>query len=260
MDSNITQHFRKSEIPFLKYCTGLVKTVIDEYRPVLTFFLNPRQVYLLSVIANGYNEVHYDFFGGYSGAEMKRGIIFPPYYCPQISDFQLVLINVKYPVKFARLRHSQILGALMGTGIKRTVIGDILTDGRRWQFLTIKTMRDYLWFQIDRIGKVRVKLQPIALDRIVTPLNDWRDRYVVVSSLRIDNIIAVGFNVSRKIAKSLVKHGRVRLNWVEFDRPDFLLDNHDILSVRQYGRIRIKSLQGRSKKGKLKVIISIIKK
>lgn len=260
MNQNIAQHFRKGEIPFLKYCTDLVDTVIDEYRPVLTSFFNPRQVYLLSVIANSYNEVNYKFFGGYSKAEMKRGLIFPSYYHPQINDFQLVLINVKYPIKFANLRHSQILGALMGAGIKRSVIGDILTDGKHWQFLTTKAMKDYLLFQISRVGRVKVKLQPISLDQIITPQNDWQDKYAVVSSLRIDNIISISFNVSRRIAKSLVKHGRVRLNWEEFERPDFSLGKHDILSVRQYGRIRIKSLHGRSRKGKLKVIISIIKK
>ena len=260
MNSNLYQHFRKSERPFIDYVGGLVSRSVGEYRPILTHFLNPRQCYILQVVVNGSGDIQIKFSGGYPDAEMKRALIFPRYFKPKLSDFNLALVQVKYPLKFVNLRHSQILGTLMSCGIERKVVGDIVTDGRHWQFWVEKSLLSYLLVQIHQINRNRVKLIQVSVQKMVHPRSDWRNQFVVISSLRIDNVIATSFNLSRQRAKSLVKHGRVRLNWGTFDQPDGLLQPGDILSIRHFGRVKIRNLNGKSKKGKLKVVISIIKK
>ncbi|UQS86440.1 YlmH/Sll1252 family protein [Nicoliella spurrieriana] len=238
----------------------LVSQTITEYRPILTSFLNPRQMYLLQIIVNSYEDVKVSYFGGLHNSEMKRALIYPSYFEPNDSDFKLCLFEIKYPTKFANLHHGQILGTLMGSGIERNVIGDILFDGVRWQFVTEEEMQIYLEGQIDRIGKIKVDLQKLPINKIIEPLDEWKEVNTTVSSLRIDNVISKGFNISRNIAKDLVKHGKIHLNWGEFDRPDYELEINDVLSVRGYGRLRVSQVLGVSRRNKLRISLSILKK
>lgn len=260
MNGNLFQHFRPSERPLLKRFDQLVNESRNQYRPVVTMFLNPRERYMLNVIVNGYSAVHVDFNGGYDGAEMQRAIISPSYFNPQLTDFKLVLFQVEYPIKFSLLRHSQILGSLMGSGIKRNVIGDVITDGKQWQFIADANLQNYLIEQINRMGHVKVELKTISFNSILHPRNDWQPANLVVSSLRIDNVIAEAFHLSRQNAKALIKHGKVRLNWEEFERPDFDCQVSDVLSIRHHGRIKVKALNGQTRKAKDKITILMIKK
>lgn len=260
MNQNVLQHFRKDEAPYLDYCSGLCNQALNQYRPILTSFLNPRQVYLLTVITNSYSGINVKFFGGHLNAEMKRGLIYPEYFQPTNRDFKITLFGIKYPSKFVHLKHSQILGTLMSSGIKRNVIGDIDTDDHQWQFFTKSSMATYLKFQITKINRNRVMLQALPLSDAIEPTNDWQDKYSVVVSLRLDAIISAGFNVSRNQSKDLIKHNHVRLNWELVNQPNLDVQINDILSVRQYGRLKLKTVKGRSRKGKLRIVISVIKK
>lgn len=260
MNRNVLQHFRKEEAPYLDYCNGLCQQARNQYRPILTHFLNPRQSYMLRVITNSYNDLHLKLFGGYAGAEMLRAIIFPKYFTPSNKDFEIILAKVNYPIKFSHLKHSQILGTLMSSGIKRNVIGDIITDGVHWQFFAERPMLTFLKFQIRRINRNRVSLSFLPLSQAIFPKDDWQNEFKVVASLRVDTIISAGFNISRAQSKSLVTHNHVKINWAVINRPNDLVKVHDILSIRQYGRLKIENIKGRSKKNKLKITLSVINK
>lgn len=155
MNKNIEQHFRKEEVPFIDSCADLIDESINQYRPILTKFLNPRQVYILTTLVNRQSDLSAAFFGGYPNSEMKRGLIYPEYFEPSEDDYQVKLFEIRYPVKFSKLRHSKILGTLLGSGVERSTIGDILTDGTRWQFLCTREIADFLKMQISSIGKTR---------------------------------------------------------------------------------------------------------
>ncbi len=59
VDSNISQHYRQAELPFLESIDNLSGKVANEYRPILTDFLNPRQLYILETIVNRYEGVSF---------------------------------------------------------------------------------------------------------------------------------------------------------------------------------------------------------
>ncbi|WP_220729836.1 YlmH family RNA-binding protein [Apilactobacillus zhangqiuensis] len=260
MDKNIEQHFRKEEVPFIDSCADLIDESINQYRPILTKFLNPRQVYILTTLVNRHSDLSVAFFGGYPNSEMKRGLIYPEYFEPSEDDYQVKLFEIRYPVKFSKLRHSKILGTLLGSGVERSTIGDILTDGTRWQLLCTREIADFLKMQINSVGKTKVSLIETKFSDVITPENEWRDESTTLSSFRMDNLISEGFNISRNDAKELVSHQKVHLNWAVNSRPDYEITTHDIVSVRRFGRIRIKRQEGQTKKGKYRAIISVLKK
>ena len=81
-----------------------------------------------------------------------------------------------------------------------------------------------------------------------------------VSSLRLDTLIAGVYNLSRKHVKDLLGSGKVVLNWMNIEKPDVEVAEHDIVSVRGYGRFRLNELQGVSNKGKIRVKTDVLKK
>ncbi|KRK37876.1 RNA-binding protein [Levilactobacillus parabrevis] len=259
MDENVTQHFRPDEAPFIDAVGGWLQQVADEYRPVLTHFLNPRQVYIATTLAHR-ADVKVQFSGGHKMAEMQRALFFPDYYEPEEKDFELTLLRVDYPVKFATLHHSQILGTLLGSGIEREILGDILTDGETWQVVTESSMADYLTGQVDHIGRVKSRLVVSDFAALIQPLDEWEAESATLSSLRLDNIVGTGFHLSRHRAKELIEGNHVRVNWTETIKPDYELDVADIVSVRGFGRVRLDEIAGRTKKEKIRVTLAVLKK
>ena len=112
MDSNILQHFRKDEEPLISQLSDYIMQAENEYRPILTHFLNPREQYIAQSLIHKNQDVKVSFSGGYENAERKRAIFYPSYYEVQDDDFNLELIMIKYPVKFTSLTHGQILVTL----------------------------------------------------------------------------------------------------------------------------------------------------
>lgn len=258
-NQNIKQHFRPDEGPLIDELQDQLATSQSQYRPVLTAFMNPRQRYIARTLANGMDNVKMAEFGGYPGAEMQRILFYPDYFHPQASDFEIQALQVDYPTKFAELQHRQIMGTLLGEGLDRASFGDIVTDGEQiWQTLLTKQMAHYTRLNIDHVGKIKVKWLPIDFEQLVTPHDDWEELNTTVSSLRLDTIVAAGFNYSRNRAKQLIEHQLVQLNWEVMDRPDYPMVVHDILSVRHAGRIRIDQVGTITRKGKQRITLSVI--
>lgn len=256
----VYQHFRKEEQPFIDSAQSWITQAEETYTPYLTDFLDPRQQYILEMLVGKKGEIHVQFYGGYEAAERKRAIICPEYFSPTQSDFEMELTEVVYPSKFANLTHGKILGTLIGTGMKRELFGDILSDGTRWQFLLASNIASYVHSQITKIGKVSVRLESRTYTDLLTPIDDWTIVHDTVSSLRLDTVIAAIYNISRQRAKELVTGGKVKLNWAVFERPDFELGLLDIVSIRGYGRIQIKAIEGKSKKDKWRVEFGVLYK
>lgn len=258
MEENIKQHFRPNEAPFIDQVTDWINTTLGQYRPVLTSFLNPRQRYIAQTLVNREDGVKLKSDGGWSGAEMQRLLFYPSYYQPTTADFELTVLEVNYPIKFIELHHRQIMGTLIGEGLERNAFGDILGDNGRWQVVVSETMAKYLRTNIHHIGRAKIKWDSVTEDEVLHPVEEWEELATTVSSLRLDSIVAAGFNYSRNRAKQLVEHGQVRLNWEEVIRPDEEVVVHDLISVRHGGRIRVDADNGQTRKNKEKVVLSVV--
>lgn len=259
VEANISQHFRADERQFIDQISDDIAIAINQYRPVLTDFLNPRQLYIAHTLVNREDQLKMRSWGGYPHAEMQKLLIFPDYYQPSVDDFQINYFQIDYPTKFAELQHRQILGTLMGTGLTRQAFGDILNSENIWQIVVNSAIAPLIHQEMDRVGKVHVKMKPIASEQVIRPESDWESFSTTVSSLRLDTVIARVFNYSRNRTKEMIEHGLVRVNWEEIDRPDYQLAVKDLISVRHGGRIQLLETSGRNRKGHLRVSLQMIK-
>ena len=260
MGNGVEQHFRKEELSFLKQVEEWVEEVRLQYAPVLTNYLDPRQQFIVEAIVGQYDDVRYYFDGGYIDAERKRCMICPEYYEPTSEDFENALFHIQYPKKFATLGHGKILGSLMSLGFDRSLIGDIISNGEDWQLFCAQNMKEYIRQQLEKIGKVAVRLEEVDYTKLIVPVDHWTAVQTVVSSLRLDTVIASVFNVSRQRSKEMIESGKVKVNWTEENRPDFMLEILDIVSIRGYGRLQIQKIEGRTKKDKIKVELGLLEK
>ncbi|WP_373819991.1 S4 domain-containing protein, partial [Weissella soli] len=105
-----------------------------------------------------------------------------------------------------------------------------------------------------------VRFIDTPFEQVIATTEDWETSSLTVSSLRLDTIVANGYNISRTHAKELVERGAVRVNWTDIDRPDFMLAVNDLISVRKFGRLRLMAENGLTKKDKWRVEMAVIKK
>lgn len=255
---NIYQHFREDEESFIEQVLDWIAQVNNQYTPYLTSFLNPRQLYIATSIIGQYEELNYTSFGGYEGAEQKRILIYPPYFVPDTKDFEIVLLEINYPTKFAELSHGQIMGSVLGTGFSRSNLGDIISDGIRWQFFLDAKMIDFVKLNMDKVGKINVHLEEKPLKDQIENISKWEIEEIILGSLRIDLVLARALNLSRNRAKNMIDEKKIKINWVEIERPDIEVEEHDIISIRGYGRVQIRKRLGTTHKDNLIVEIGII--
>lgn len=260
MNANVYQHFRKDEHPFIDSAGDWIEKVESQYAPYLTEFLDPRQAYILETIIRQNSDLSFRFYGGYEQAERKRCLIFPDYYEPTTEDFSINLIEIIYPVKFTSLSHGKILGTLMNTGIQRQYFGDIISDGEHWQVFIADETMNFVVAQVEKIGKIAVRLEERKYTEIIIPKDEWSVEHVTVSSMRLDNLISTVYNISRQRSKQLIESGKVKINWAENVRPDFPLELLDIVSIRGFGRIQVQELEGKTKKEKYRLLLGVLRK
>jgi RNA-binding protein YlmH len=252
---NIYQHFRPEEREFIDQVLQWKSNVEQQYAPKLTDFLDPREQHIVKMLLGEHSEVKYQLFGGISGLERNRALIYPDYLIPNEDDFQISLFEIEYPRKFVKIEHRQVLGTLMSVGLKRGKFGDILISEGRVQFFAAKEISQYIKNNVESIGRAGVKLVETDIENAVAAATVWDENELTLSSLRLDTVISGIYHLSRQKSLALIQHGLVKVNWTSIENPSFPCEAGDMLSVRGHGRAKIIGLEGKTKKEKWRVII-----
>ena len=151
-----------------------------------------------------------------------------------------------------KLTHRDFLGDLMSLGIERETVGDILVeDGRTIVFIKSE-LKDYIVSQISKIGNVGVKISDADLSNLPKG-RGTEDLSLVVSSLRLDNIVAAVTGLSREKTKSLIFAGNVSLNYIQTMNVSQLVAEGDVLIIRGKGKYILNAVMGETKKGRIRI-------
>lgn len=255
----VLQHFRKDEQPFIEQVGGWLRDTQDRYAPKLTDFLDPRQQFIVQSLVGQNDDIVATAFGEFPHAERKRMLIAPTYFVASDEDYNITMLSIKYPSKFIKLEHPDVLGTLMSLGLDRSKFGDIRVDDSQIEFAVASEVSDFVRMNITSIGKSKVQVEELPQDHPYLENNDvWVEETHTVTSMRIDTIIASLFNVSRQKSSMLISSGKVKVNWTVREQPAFELHESDLVSIRGYGRIQIGLIEGRTKKDKIRLQIGRI--
>lgn len=175
----------------------------------------------------------------------------------QNRNFEIDLLKISYNHKFGSIGHRDVLGAVLGLGIKRECIGDILVDDCIYIFI-IKEMSIYIIDNLLKIGNVYVNVEMSSIDDI-KDIN--RDNYIedqlLVSSYRLDTIVSERTNLSREKSKQYIQLKNVKVNGIININPDYIVKIDDLISIHRYGRLIVKEEIRKTKKDK--IVIKILK-
>lgn len=252
---NIYQHFRPEEREFIDQVLQWKRVVEDTYVAKLTDFLDPRAQQIVRLVIGETSSIRCQFFGGVDSAERKRALIVPEYHIIEAEDFQISIFEIEYPKKFVTIEHPQVLGSLMSLGLRREKFGDILFDKDRIQIIVAKEINNYLGLQLTSIGRAKVTIREIPLSEAITIVSDWNEEATTVSSMRLDTVISALFNISRQKSQVLIEQGLVKVNFTTIVKTSFECGECDLISVRGFGRTKINSIEGKTKKDKWRIIV-----
>ena len=196
------------------------------------------------------------FWGGFEGAQRcYLGIGGDE--APVPEDFPLAAVRITcwlpgHTVPTAQLpTHRDYLGALLGLGLRRECIGDILTDGDSAVCFLDDKMLPVVRDELSSVGRFSVRVEQVELAECAGWQQKTEEVRINVPSLRADAVLASLLHLSRAEAASLIMRGAVSLCHMPLSQQHASLEEGDTLSVRGYGRWRILEIGGLSKKGRI---------
>ena len=149
---------------------------------------------------------------------------------------------------YEEITHREVMGSLFGLNISSEVFGDIvLYDGKFYVYL-LDYISDLVVNELCMIGNKYVELVEVDNDYLSKFRRDYEELEIIVSSLRIDTVIARLVNVNRDKAKDMIKNKLVTLNYDILNKYDYVIKDGDIFSIRKLGKYKYVGIIKRTKK------------
>lgn len=233
-----------------------LETAENRSVPASTAFLSEGERAECEKLLDACGHPRHLFYGGYPGAERTLCVFFPDW--QEEDDF---LAQEELPVCAVRaqfalnsaLTHRDFLGALMGVGITRECVGDILVRDGECDIVVLRRNLDAVLSQLSSAGRFPLKLAELPLSELApaeTKVKLIRD---TVATLRLDAVMSSGFGLARSKASAAIESGKTSLNHLECCKPDRTVAEGDVISCRGLGKCVVKSVLGQSKKGRIMI-------
>ncbi len=217
-------------------------------------FLNLHEQTLL------YNEIKFGFtlYGGFDDAERKIAIFGSEDELGYLPNPPVVIIKATpLSQKFSdNLTHRDFLGSLMGLGIKRETLGDIIITENCGYIFCLENMVQYIIDNLTTVRRTSVSCE-ICENLPENALPEPKEKLVIVSSLRLDVLISGVYDISRSKSTALIDAEKVFVNGKLTTNTSKLLEASDIVSVRGFGRFRYTDILGGTKKGKTRILCEV---
>lgn len=223
--------------------------------PASTCFLSPRELEMTRYLFGDLPGLH--SFGGYEDAERKMLVYLPEYledaYLME-EDSPIVCLRATY-YEADTLSHRDFLGALMGAGIARETVGDICVGSGSCDFFVTAEIAPYVAQNFLSAGRTKLSIQQIPLAAVSVPEPEVKEIRDTLASLRLDSVISSGFRIGRSLAAQYVTAGKAAIDGLPCEKPDKSVAEGCKVSVRGLGKIKLATVGGQTKKGRISVTI-----
>jgi RNA-binding protein YlmH len=239
----------------------LLARVWDKYEqterrsiPSATVFLSPREQRLAQAMLNAAGiRTGYVFDGGCGEAERKI-LVFLPAWMEEPAGDELVFLRAAFHGEES-LTHRDILGSLMGLGVTRERVGDILVSPHSADIVAAPSLRDFFLREWTQAGRVKLTVTEIGREELRLPQAQVKVIRDTVPSLRLDAVAAAAFSMSRGRAAELIAAGKVNLDHVPCLKGDKPVAEGAVLTARGFGKAKLTQVGGLSKKGRVGITV-----
>lgn len=168
-------------------------------------------------------------------------------------EFPVKYFKITNRSKFKQLEHKDYLGTLMGLGIKRELLGDLIVKNDMCYGIAGEEIYDFIVKNMKCVGKNPVDIEEILPSEV--PETEYEDMMVTVASSRFDNIVSAVSNFSRTKGIQLIENGEVFLNYAIEKSKSAEVKEGDIITIRKNGKYLVGKELGESKKGKTRISV-----
>ncbi len=232
------------------HIADLQKQSIRSGVPRFSAFLNEREARIADYSVKG----EICLYGGYEGASRCVCGFVKDTYAEELSPaecFPVCAVTFTYRKQDA-LTHRDLLGALVGLGINRELIGDILT-AEGYSVVFVHENAEELVLHMSKAGKVGITAEK-GITRPI-PQQQYAVIDTTVSSLRLDCIVSAATNISRERSASLIRSGQVNADFSPCLSISTELKENTVISIRGSGRYRLAEICGSTRKGRVRIKI-----
>lgn len=93
------------------------------------------------------------------------------------------------------MSHRDILGSILGLGIERHAIGDIIVKENIAYIIVMKDISDFILTNLVKVGKANVKVAHIDLAQLDIPEPKFKEINTTVPSMRLDCLASSGLDI-----------------------------------------------------------------
>jgi RNA-binding protein YlmH len=217
-------------------------------------FLTPRERIFLEKHVFAPHDMQLYFDGGYPDAERTLLVCAPEFMNPMQEEYLHIIECTGREIN--GLSHRDYLGSLMGLGIVRESIGDILVAEEKAYFFIKPEQTEYILQNLTKIGRCGIRLRLCAFEEVQVPERATKEVETTVSGLRLDSVISSAIGVSRGKSAEMIHAGMVTVNWETIEDVSRGVKEGDMFSVRGYGRMKLSRVGGLTRKGRYSITIS----
>lgn len=172
----------------------------------------------------------------------KKRIVYFTWECFKDSDYKIIytkrkpLVTIFEVVTDDKLTHPMIMGSLYGLQIEEGYFGDIIAGEKSYIFL-LSSISSYVKKELTMIGKYRVELQKASLP--IQYERTFKDKKLLLSSLRIDQVVSKITSSSRNKGKEYFMNEEVMVNDKVCKNMSSILKEEDTFSIRRHGKYKV---------------------
>ena len=188
------------------------------------------------------------FYGVNENADRKILVFYPEKLTEELvrKSLKSVLSGIRIILKnnqIGNYEHKNYLSALIKIGIDRGKIGDILVDDYGADIIAFDMNKEFIIQSLSELTRFRkANIDVIPIDDIKQKIDRFEESTIIVSSMRIDNIVAELAGCSRTNADEYINSERVFVNYETALKGSKTIFEGDIVTIRGKGKFRIDGL------------------
>lgn len=188
------------------------------------------------------------FYGVNENADRKILVFYPEKLTEELvrKSLKNVLSGIRIILKndqIGNYEHKNYLSALIKIGIDRGKIGDILVDDYGADIIVFDMNKEFIIQSLSELTRFRkANIDIIPIDDIKQKIDRFEESTIIVSSMRIDNIVAELAGCSRTNADEYINSEKVFVNYETVLKVSKTIFEGDIVTIRGKGKFRIDGL------------------
>lgn len=226
-----------------------------------TDFLDMYQVSLVEGFLRKNNIQNYKLLGAFDEAERKIALFYPEKYDDKMVQKNIIsilkIIRIKLPEDLiGKYSHRDYLGGIIKLGIKREKVGDILVDDAGADIIVLNEISKFLLQNLNSLTRFSMsEITEENIENVRQVKIRKQEIKIIVSSLRLDNIVSELARSSRSKAEQILETERVFVNGQNETKKTKQIKQGDIVTIRGKGRFEIKEFVGNTRSGRYVVLI-----